>query len=101
MKNLAFSYKDNNVRINCVAPGAILSEITESTMRMFPNYKFEYGMSPAGMALYVQKGIGILNPRENLGHSQDIAEAIAFLSSQQAKFINGASLLVDGGWYTA
>jgi NAD(P)-dependent dehydrogenase (short-subunit alcohol dehydrogenase family) len=101
MKNLAFSYKGNNVRINCVAPGAFGTEIVETSIRLFPEMKYEYGMSLEGMALYLQKGISILNPPENLGKPQDIADAITFLCSAQAKFINGSSLIVDGGWYTA
>jgi NAD(P)-dependent dehydrogenase (short-subunit alcohol dehydrogenase family) len=45
-------------------------------------------------------GIGLVRPVE-LGEAQDVADAILFLSSDQAKFINGASLVVDGGWYSA
>lgn len=100
MKNLAFSYKANKVRINSVAPGAFATEISQTSMRMFPDAGYPYGMSSEGMALYLQKGICTLNPQENIGKPQDIADAVTFLCSQQAKFINGSSLIVDGGWYS-
>ncbi len=104
MKNLAFTYKDENVRVNCVAPGAFATEINDTTMRMFPDRDFtnyKYGQCPEGVATYLSKGIGILNPQTNIGKPQYIADAICFLSSNEAKFVNGASLIVDGGWYSA
>ena len=100
MKNLAFSYMKNNVRINCVAPGAIISEITYTSHRMFPELGYEDGMSPEGRDLYMESGIGAVRPEMALGEPQDIADAITFLCSEQAKFINGSSLVVDGGWST-
>ncbi|QSX07672.1 SDR family oxidoreductase [Alkalibacter rhizosphaerae] len=102
MKNLSFSYRDNKVRFNCVAPGAIATEIMETTLRIFPEYeeKWESGMCSEGMEFYLLNGIGLVRPVE-LGEAQDVADAILFLSSDQAKFINGASLVVDGGWYSA
>jgi NAD(P)-dependent dehydrogenase (short-subunit alcohol dehydrogenase family) len=101
MKNLSFSYRENNVRFNCVAPGAIASEIMDTSTRMFPDLGYDCGMCDEGMNLYLGKGIGLVRPDEAMGETQDIADAITFLCSQQAKFINGASLIVDGGWHSA
>ncbi|MFZ7121387.1 MAG: SDR family NAD(P)-dependent oxidoreductase [Eubacteriaceae bacterium] len=101
MKNLAFSYRENNVRINCVAPGAIASEIVGTSARMFPELEYDAGLCPEGMEIYLENGIGLVRPDDAYGESQDIADAITFLCSQQAKFINGSSLIVDGGWYSA
>jgi len=102
MKNLSFSYRENKVRFNCVAPGAISTEISNTTLRIFPQYKdqWESGMCSEGMEFYLLKGIGLVRPPE-LGEAQDIADAILFLSSDQARFINGSSLIVDGGWHSA
>lgn len=101
MKNLAFSYKENNVRFNCVAPGAFATSITESSIRLFPEMGYDQGICMEGMELYLKKGIGLVRPEEAIGDPQDIADAITFLCSNQAKFINGSSLIVDGGWYSA
>lgn len=100
MKNLAFTYRDEKVRVNCVAPGAFNTEIMETAKRVFPDRKYEYGFSPEGLALYHQKGINVMNPRTNIGEPQYIADAICFMSSKDAKFITGSSLIVDGGWYS-
>lgn len=101
MKNLAFTYKDEKVRVNCVAPGAFNTEISETANRIFPERKYEYGFCPEGIALYLQKGINVMNPHTNIGEPQFIADAICFMSSNEAKFITGSSLIVDGGWYSA
>ena len=101
MKNLAFSYRENKVRINSVAPGAIISEIMDTSKRMFPELGYDYGICPEGMGLYTGKGISLVRAEDAIGESQDIADAITFLCSRQAKFINGSSLIVDGGWYSA
>ncbi len=101
MKNLAFTYKGDNVRVNCVAPGAFNTEIMETATRIFPNRNYEHGFCPKGLSIYHQQGIGTINPRTNVGIPQYIADAICFLSSKEAKFITGSSLIVDGGWYSA
>lgn len=102
MKSLAFSYRDSKVRFNCVAPGAIATEILDTTLRVFPQYEdqWESGMSMEGMDFYLSNGISLVRP-DVMGEAQDIADAILFLSSNQARFINGSSLIVDGGWYSA
>lgn len=102
MKSLAFAYRENKVRVNCVAPGAISTSIIESSLRMFPQYEEEWpsAMCDEGMELYLEEGIGIMRYGD-MGEAQDIADAILFLASDQAKFINGSSLIVDGGWYSA
>lgn len=102
MKSLSFSYRENKVRFNCVAPGAISTEISDTSLRIFPQYEEEWesGMCPEGLEFYLLNGIGLVRPPE-LGEAQDIADAILFLSSDQARFINGSSLIVDGGWHSA
>ena len=101
MRNLAFSYKNEKIRVNAVAPGSFATEIVDTAKRLFPERRYEHNFCPEGIELFYKKGIGILNPRSNVGDPKDIAEAICFLSSREAKFISGASLVVDGGWLSA
>jgi NAD(P)-dependent dehydrogenase (short-subunit alcohol dehydrogenase family) len=80
---LAIQYGKRNIRCNAVAPGAIqtrpaISRATEE---------------------HRQKRLGdVLTPR--LGEPTDIAAAVAFLASDDAAYINGHTIFVDGGWST-
>lgn len=70
------------VRVNCVAPGAI--EI-ERTQLEAPNYAGTWGP---------------ITPLRRVGQVSDVANAVVFLASDQASFITGQTLYVDGGLFT-
>ena len=55
------------------------------------------GMDDAQRAAAVAQ-ISALHPMKRRGAATEIADAILFLSSDQASFITGACLSVDGGW---
>ena len=71
-----------NIRVNCVAPGAI--EI-ERTREESPDYAGTW--SP-------------LTPLRRVGQVEDVADAVVYLASHQARFITGQTLYVDGGLWT-
>ena len=78
-KSLAIELADNKVRVNAVLPGVVATDIT----RDFPKkilQKFEEA------ALL-----------KRLAKPEDIANAVAFLASDDAAFIDGETILVDGG----
>ncbi len=95
MKNLAWTYNDNNIRVNAVNPGAIATSILENALLKWPDRDL---MHPDGTAVFERKGANTLRDERLLGDPEDIAEAICFLISDEAKFICGAELTVDGGW---
>lgn len=66
------------IRINCVSPGGI---------------KDEKNQHPSFIKRYEAKV-----PMRRLGQPDDIAPAVSFLLSEDAKYITGQNLLVDGGW---
>ncbi len=78
-KTLATEWAPLNIRVNCIAPGTIVTE-------GFGNY------SPAGRASFSQA-----NPMLRSGDPWDIAEAIAYISSEAGNFVTGETLNVDGG----
>jgi NAD(P)-dependent dehydrogenase (short-subunit alcohol dehydrogenase family) len=81
-KQLSIEYGNAGVRVNTIAPGVIRTPLTE-----------EYYEDPTQMEKIVA-GQFI----KNQGMPSDVAEASFFLASDQAKFITGSTLVVDGGW---
>jgi 3-oxoacyl-[acyl-carrier protein] reductase len=81
-KVLTAQYGRYGIRINAICPGTILSQSSRIYYEANPEVTTEL------KALY---------PAEKFGSTSDIASAVLFLVSEQASFINGAVLAVDGG----
>jgi NAD(P)-dependent dehydrogenase (short-subunit alcohol dehydrogenase family) len=77
----ALALGSHQIRVNCVAPGAILIERTRHEL---PDY--------AGQ-------IGAITPLGRVGTPEDVADAVVFLASAAARFITGQTLGVDGGLF--
>lgn len=84
-KALAIELADQGIRVNCVAPGPIATDF----------FDYEMVTSDAGLEFMKQR---LLVPR--VGQPDDIAAAVNFLLSDEASFITGIQLPVDGGWLT-
>lgn len=80
-KSMAREYASRNITINCVAPGYIVTEMTES------------------MADAAQEKILSEIPMASLGTPEDVAAAVAYLVSDDARYITGQTLHVNGGMY--
>ncbi|MDR1531986.1 MAG: SDR family oxidoreductase [Clostridiales bacterium] len=93
-KNLAWTYRSRNLRVNVVNPGAVMTSILENSMIKWPDRDLVH---PEGAEPYTVKGAVSLGEGV-MGEPEDIAQAVCFLISGDAKFINGAELTVDGGW---
>ena len=83
-RQFAVLYAARKVRVNAIAPGYIVTPMT-AMMREYPDY---------------EKHLIGLHPMGRLGQPEEIAAAAAFLGSDEASFITGVTLPVDGG-YTA
>ncbi len=79
-KHLAVEWADRGIRVNAVAPGTIQ---TEAVAELPEDYK-----APMREA----------HPIGRLGEPSEVANAILFLASDEASFITGAILPVDGGY---
>ena len=87
-KEMALSYAADNIRVNCVCPGWI---DTPMARRSIDKHGGLDAMMPE---------IRRLQPLGRLGTPLEVARAVLFLSSEDASFITGTALMVDGG-YTA
>jgi NAD(P)-dependent dehydrogenase (short-subunit alcohol dehydrogenase family) len=79
---LALEYAKENIRVNAVCPGYILTPLLQS----------------AGEEIVIQ--LADAQPMGRIGKPEEVAKAVVFLASDDASFITGTSLMVDGG-YTA
>ena len=73
---LASYYGKNNIRINCVSPGGIKDAQHYSFIERYENK----------------------SPLKRMGKPEEVAPSITFLLSDEASFITGHNLMVDGGW---
>ncbi len=85
-RQMAADYGPKGIRTNAVAPGLIETPLTIERIRGNKAFK----------ALIVDT-----TPFPRVGRAEDIANAVYFLCSEQASFINGHTLVVDGGWSVA
>jgi NAD(P)-dependent dehydrogenase (short-subunit alcohol dehydrogenase family) len=87
-RQLAVEYAAKGIRVNAVCPGTVDTPLLRRAMAMSPDPDAFLAMLVAG------------HPIGRIGLGEEIAAAVAFLASDQASFVTGAILPVDGG-YTA
>lgn len=85
-RSLAIDYGPRGIRVNCICPGFIDTPMLE-------------GLKAPELAPYAERIRDAHMPRR-LGRPEEIAAAAVFLASDDASFVNGTALPVDGG-YTA
>jgi NAD(P)-dependent dehydrogenase (short-subunit alcohol dehydrogenase family) len=88
-RNMAMDLAPFNIRVNCVCPGTILTRASEEHMARVGMTKEEFIAAEGPKHLLNRVG----NPRE-------VAYPILFLASDEASFITGTHLMVDGGYTT-
>jgi len=88
-KNDALTYAEDNIRINSVHPGFIDTPLVDELAE-------RKGIS----AEEFRSQLDSLHPMGHIGKPEDIANGIAFLASEEAGFMTGSELVIDGG-YTA
>ncbi len=83
-KAMAVEYGPENIRVNCIAPAAIRTEMVKESNLNDP--KFDEN-------LFLTKG----TPLRRWGLPEEIAKTALFLASEDSSYINGAILVADGG----
>ena len=93
-KNIATTYGGAGVRANCVAPGLV--DTIDDTKRA--DLARRYDVDPSD-ALYTHgvQGHGMRIALGRAGHPREVAELVAFLLSDRAAYLTGATINLDGG----
>jgi len=88
-KNDALTYAKDNIRVNSVHPGFIWTSLVENLAKN----------SPEGVKAFREQ-LDSRHPIGHVGEPEDIAHGVVYLASDEAKFVTGSELVIDGG-YTA
>jgi 3(or 17)beta-hydroxysteroid dehydrogenase len=79
-----------DIRVNCMHPGAIHTEMVEGYIAA--------GIAAGATREAVIEGFASVHPMKRLGTPQEAANAIVFLASNESTFTTGGDLTVDGGY---
>lgn len=86
-KNDALLYAADRIRVNSVHPGFIWTPMVEHHIQ-----------SLGGDVAQHKRDTGALHPLGHLGEPDDIAWGVVYLASDEARFVTGSELVIDGGY---
>lgn len=84
-QQIALEYAPHNIRVNCIAPGTIMTPLNEKL--------FEEAEDPDALIETWNR----MHPIGRFGQPEEVAEAVLFLASDASSFVTGHCLAVDGG----
>ena len=85
-KAMAMDHADAGIRVNCVCPGRVETPFVKARLREYPDPEAAYREMAGTQAI------------GRMGRPDEIAAAVLYLASDEAAFITGTPLLIDGGW---
>ena len=94
-RQMAVVYSARGVTINAVCPGPILTNLRQHSQQILGPAVPD--MSGRGIAVSDEQVRAVV-PAGRRGTVEDIASAVCYLASDEADYVTGHSLVVDGGW---
>jgi NAD(P)-dependent dehydrogenase (short-subunit alcohol dehydrogenase family) len=85
-KSAALEFATKKIRINAVCPGGIETDMTEKLFKASPD------------PMQARKEMEEVHPMKRLASPNEVAKAVVWLCSEEASFITGVALPVDGGY---
>jgi NAD(P)-dependent dehydrogenase (short-subunit alcohol dehydrogenase family) len=85
-KSMALDHALDGVRVNCVCPARVETPFVSARIKEYPDPEAAYREMTASQ------------PVGRMGRPEEIAAAVLYLSSDEATFITGSALIIDGGW---
>ena len=85
-KSMALDHAGSGVRVNCICPGRVETPFVAARLREYPDPDRAYRDMSASQSL------------GRMGRPEEIAAAALYLASDEAAFVTGSALMIDGGW---
>lgn len=85
-RQVALDFAKDNIRVNCICPGAIDTPMITEYLKKVPNKK------------QAKEGLKNMHPLGRMGKPEEVANAVLFLASEESSFITGQAIAVDGGF---
>lgn len=90
-QSLAAELGPEGIRVNCVCPGQVQTEMIEKLL-------IDRSSLTGKSIDEVRKDLVSRIPSHKMGTIEEIAEPFVFLLSEMSRYVNGHSLVIDGGW---
>ena len=90
-KSTAIDYAPYNIRVNCICPGTINTPLLDKAVARYASISGE-------AADTIMRNLNTIQPAGRIGRPEEIAEAVAFLLSDESSFVTGSLLSADGGY---
>ena len=84
-KSLALDHALDGIRVNCICPGRVETPFVTARLREYPDPEKAYREMAASQAV------------GRMGRPEEIAAAAEYLASDDAAFVTGSALIIDGG----
>lgn len=85
-KSMALDHALDGVRVNCICPARVETPFVSARLKEYPDPEAAYRDMTASQ------------PVGRMGRPDEIAAAVLYLASDEATFITGSALIIDGGW---
>jgi NAD(P)-dependent dehydrogenase (short-subunit alcohol dehydrogenase family) len=85
-KAMALDHAADGIRVNCICPGRVETPFVAARLREYPDPEQAYKQMASTQAL------------GRMGRPEEIAHAALYLASDEAAFVTGSALMIDGGW---
>ena len=85
-KCMALDHAESRVRFNCICPGRVETPFVQARLKEYPDPQRAYEEMCGTQAL------------KRMGTPDEIAAAALYLASDEAAFVTGSAMIIDGGW---
>ena len=85
-KSMALDHALDGIRVNCVCPGRVETPFVTARLQEYPDPEAAYRQMAATQAV------------GRMARPEEIAAAVVYLACDEAAFVTGSALIIDGGW---